>query len=89
MKKVNSLTIDRANYETEKEFYDIIGKLISLLMDLNQIVVSRYEDANIYVVEFMPNEPEYGDYMPYWLLPEEEETIVYKEETVQYAYKTD
>ena len=79
MNKINSIAIDRDKYKTESEFNAIVGKVVGLLLELDYVIVSRYEDAGVYVVEFMPNHPEYGDYMPYWLLPEEEETVEYKE----------
>lgn len=80
MKKVNSIAMDVKKYKNKEEFYAALGKTITNLLELDQIILTRYEDAGIYIIEFMPNVPEFGDYMPVWLLPEEEEQIIFSEE---------
>lgn len=81
MKKVNSIAINRDKYKTEEEFYVVIGKVVGMLMDLGQVLVCRYEDCSVYVIEFDDNDAELGGPLPLWLTPEERESVIYEDDT--------
>lgn len=80
MKRVNSITICKDNYNTREEWEDAIKKMIMSLLDNRQIMTVSYDEPRlgIVVIEFNHDSQEFGDYYPYWLLPEEEEQIIYE-----------
>lgn len=84
MKKVNELVICKEDYDSVEDFENAVKKAIFVLLDNNYIMTLKY-DANdkamgIVAIHYNYAEKEYGDYYPYWLLPEEEESVVYKNE---------
>ena len=82
MNKVNELVLCRDNYDSQEDFEEAIKDAIMLLLDANYISVVRYDEKNlgIVVIEYNYAELEYGDKYPYWLYPDEEESIVYNKE---------
>ena len=82
MNKVNELVLCRDNYNGQEEFEEAIKDAIMLLLDANYISVVRYDEKSlgIVVIEYNYAELEYGDKYPYWLYPNEEESIVYNKE---------
>ena len=51
-----------------------------VLLNANQIMTIRYDEPGlgIVVIEYKSAEQSYGDYYPYWLLPEEIESVIYE-----------
>lgn len=82
MKDVNSIAICRDNFPTKEEWMDAIRDMVCALLDNNQIMTVRYDEPGlgIVVIEFNPNNQSFGCYYPYWLSPEEEESIIYDRE---------
>ena len=82
MRDVNSIAICRDNYSTREEWEDAIKKMVIDLLDNRQIMTVRYDEPGLGVVdiEFNPDKQEWGCKYPYWLSPEEEESILYDEE---------
>lgn len=81
MDKVNRLVLCRENYESQEEFENEIKKAIMLLLNANYIMSVKYDDgreAGIVVIEYNYANLEYGDRYPYWLYPNEEESVVYQ-----------
>ena len=72
-------------YETivfaEEEFGDRLWQAVSeqlkLLTEARYICIVKEEEVGIVVIQFQHDRPEWGDAYPYWLYPEEEETVVY------------
>lgn len=83
--KVNELVLCRDRYNSQEEFEEAIKNAIMLLLDADYIAVVRYDEKSlgIVVIEYNYAEQEYGDRYPCWLYPEEEESVVYKEEWVR------
>lgn len=84
MNKVNTLVLCKEHYKSEEEFEKAIKDAIMLLLNAEYIMTIEY-DANdkemgIVVIKYNYAELEFGDRYPYWLLPEEEESVVYEEE---------
>ena len=79
MKDVNSIAICRDNFNTKEEWHDAIKNMVVALLDNNQIMTVRYDEPGlgIAVIEFNPNDQSFGCHYPYWLSPEEEESVVY------------
>lgn len=79
MRDVNSIAIVRDNYSTREEWEDAIKKIVVALLDNRQIMAVRYDEPGfgIVVIEFNPDQQEWGCKYPYWLSPKEEETVNY------------
>lgn len=82
MKDVNSICICRDNYSTREEWEDAIKKMVINLLDNRQIMTVRYDEPGlgIVVIEFNPDQREWGCKYPSWLSQEEEESIVWDDE---------
>lgn len=79
MKDVNSIAICRDNFSTKEEWKNAIRDMVVALLDNNQIMTVRYDEPGlgIAVIEFNPDDQSFGCHYPYWLSPEEEESVVY------------
>lgn len=82
MNKVNKLVLCREDYESQEEFENEIKKAVMLLLNANQIMTVRYDEKGlgIIVIEYKYADQSYGDYYPYWLSPEEIESVIYNED---------
>lgn len=82
MNKVNELVLCRENYESQEEFEDEIKKAVMLLLNANQIMTIRYDEKGLGIVaiEYKYADQSYGDYYPYWLSPEEIESVIFDDE---------
>lgn len=81
MNKVNRLVLCREDYGSQEEFENEIKKAIMLLLNANYIMSVKYDDgreAGIVVIDYNYANLEYGDRYPYWLYPDEEESVVYQ-----------
>ena len=85
MNKVNKLVLCRENYESQEEFEDEIKKAVMLLLNADQIMTIRYDEKGLGIVaiEYKYADQSYGDYYPYWLLPDEIESVIFDEERGQ------
>ena len=82
MKDVNSIAICRDNYQTRADWEDAIKKMVVSLLDNRQIMTVRYDEPGlgIAVIEFNPDQIEYGCRYPYWLSTDEEMSVIYDED---------
>lgn len=80
MNKVNELVLCRENYDSQEEFENEIKKAVMLLLNANQIMTIRYDEKGLGIVSIEYADQSYGDYYPYWLLPEEIESVLYNED---------
>ena len=85
MSRVNELVLCRENYESQEEFEDEIKKAVMLLLNADQIMTIRYGEKGLGIVtiEYKYADQSYGDYYPYWLLPDEIESVIFDEERGQ------
>lgn len=72
---VNQLTICRDDYSAKEEFEDAIKIAIMLLLNNNYIMTVRYENKNVVIIDYNYDDEKYGCSMPYWLTPDEVESI--------------
>ena len=86
IKKTNTLTLKKSDYESgydrqfdEVKWRKVIGETIDGLINAGYVCVVCKEDCDICVIDFNYDDRDYGDYYPVWLLPEEEESVVYEE----------
>ena len=82
MSRVNKLVLHRENYSSQEEFEDEIKKAVTLLLNADQIMIIRYDEKGLGIVaiEYKYADQSYGDYYPYWLLPDEIESVIFDEE---------
>lgn len=82
MNKVNELVLSREDYESQEEFENEIKKAVMLLLNANQIMTVRYDEKGlgIIVIEYKYADQSYGDYYPYWLSPDEIESVLFDDE---------
>ena len=71
-------TIVFTNEEFGDDLWNNVGEQLKLLAEARYICVVKEEEHGIVVIQFQHDRPEWGDAYPYWLYPEEEETVVYK-----------
>ena len=79
MNKTNEIIFTREDFGDN--LWNAVGEQLKLLIQANYICVVRDDDVGIIVIEFQEANQEYGCAYPYWLYPEEEETVVYKDDT--------
>ena len=79
--KANSLVICRDEYKNKEEFENAIKDAIMVLLNNNYIMVVKYDEKGLGIVSIEYNyaNEEFGDRQPRWLLPEEEESVIWKE----------
>ena len=84
MTKVNRLTVCKEDYKSYAEFRNAITDAIMVLLNNGYIMTVKYDvcdkELGIVVIDFNYADEEYGDRLPCWLLPEEEESVIYKKE---------
>lgn len=78
MKKVNELILCRDKYESQEEFENEIKKSIMILLNADNIITVRYDEKGLGIIsiEYSSAGRCFGDYYPYWLLPEEYENLI-------------
>lgn len=82
MSRVNELVLCREIYGSQEEFENEIKTAVMLLLNANQIMTIRYDEKGLGIVaiEYKHADQSYGDYYPYWLSPEEIESVIYNED---------
>ena len=82
MNKVNELVLCRDEYNSQDEFENEIKKAVMLLLNANQIMTIRYDEKGlgIIVIEYKYADQSCGYPDPYWLLPDEIESIIFDDE---------
>lgn len=82
MNKVNSIVICRNKYDSQEEFENAIRDAIMVLLNNDYIMTIRYDEKGIGIVaiDYNYSEQEFGDAYPYWLMPEEYESVVWNDE---------
>ena len=82
MNDVNGIVICREDYKSQEAFEDAIKKAVMVLLDNNYIMTVRYDEKGLGIVaiDFEHNDQSFGAPYPYWLTPEEWESVVYNDE---------
>lgn len=81
MNKVNELVICSEDFENEEQFKRRIADAIALLLDSGYICTVREDEVGIIVIEYDYNDRAYGSPYPYWLTPEQVESIPIGDDT--------
>lgn len=82
MNRVNNITICRDAYKTQEDFENAIKKAIMVLLDNDYIMTVRYDAPGLGIVciDFENADENIGCSYPYWLTPEQWESIAFDDE---------
>mgnify|MGYP003301037096 CR=1 FL=1 len=82
MKNVNSIVICRNEYKSKEEFENAIKDAVMVLLNNNYIMTVKYDEKGLGIVaiDYEYANQEFGSAYPYWLMPEEWESIVWNNE---------
>lgn len=80
---VNQIAFVLEDYASREEFENEIKKAIMVLLDAGYIATVRYDDgkgAGIVCVDYNYEDRSFGGHYPYWLSPEEYESVIWDNE---------
>lgn len=82
MGKVNELVLCKDDYDDEFGFQNAIQDAVMLLLNAGYIMTIDYDEPGlgIVVIQYEHADQSYGCRYPYWLSPEEFESIVFDDE---------
>lgn len=82
MNKVNTIVICKEDYKTQEDFENAIKKAVMVLLDNNYIMTIRYDEPGLGIVciDFDHEDRTISDAYPYWLTPEQCESVAFNEE---------
>ena len=82
MSRVNELVLCREIYGSQEEFENEIKKAVMLLLDAEYIMTIRYDEKGLGIVaiEYDEADKSSGSSYPYWLSPEEIESVIFDSE---------
>lgn len=82
MHKVNRITVCRDEYKSKEDFENAIKDAVMVLLNNNYIMTVRYDEKGLGIVAIDYNyaDQSYGDAYPYWLEPEEIESVEWKDD---------
>lgn len=82
MNKVNEIVICKNKYDSQEEFESAVKRAIMVLLENDYIMTVRWDEKGlgILVIEYEDDNQSRGAAYPYWLYPEEWESVVYNDE---------
>lgn len=82
MRDVNNIAICKSNFSNSDEFENAIKRAIMVLLENDYILTIRYDDPEygIVTIDYNHADASYGCHYPYWLSPEEYESINFEED---------
>ena len=82
MKNVNELVICRDKFDSDEAFKNAIRDAVMVLLENEYIMTVRYDEKGfgIVAIEYNYSDQQFGDAYPYWLLPEEWESVIWNDE---------
>ena len=82
MNNVNEIVICKDDYKSKEDFENAIKDAIMVLLSNNYIMTVKYDEKSFGIVsiEYNHDNQEYGGTYPYWLLPEEWESVEWKDD---------
>lgn len=75
MNKVNELVICKGDLETKEEFKQRLADAITVLLESGYICKVKLDETDIIVIEYEYADKAFGSPYPYWLTPEQVESI--------------
>lgn len=82
MNDINSIVVCRDDYESKEDFENAIKDAVMVLLNNNYIMTVRWDEKGfgIVAIDYNHDDQAYGDAYPYWLFPDEFESIALKDE---------
>ena len=82
MNRVNNITICKDQYKSQEDFENAIKKAVMVLLDNDYIMTVRYDEPGLGIVciDFDNADISIGAPYPFWLTPEQSESIVFDDE---------
>lgn len=82
MKRVNEIVICRNKYDSQEEFESAIRDAVIVLLNNDYIMTIKYDEKGLGIVaiEYNYGDQTFGDAYPYWLMPEEWESVTWNDE---------
>ena len=79
MNNINRITICRDSFESHQDFEEAILRAIKVLLENDYIMVINYDEKGLGIIniEYNHSNQEYGCDYPYWLSPNEIESVVF------------
>lgn len=82
MNKVNSIVICREKFDSDEAFKNAIRDAVMVLLDNEYVMTVRYDEKGLGIVaiDYDYEDQSLGDAYPYWLTPEEWESVMWDDE---------
>ena len=79
---VNQLVICKEDYKTVQDWENAIKKAVMVLLDNNYIMTVKWDEKSLgfVAIEYEHDDRSFGCRYPYWLYPEEIESVVWVDE---------
>lgn len=87
MHNVNSIVICKEDYKTIEDWENAIKKAVMVLLDNNYIMTVKWDEKELGIVtiDFEHDDVSFGARYPYWLSPEEWESVIWDDEVTDDA----
>lgn len=85
-KRFQEIVLCADHYAKKSDMFEALGVLIKILLDAGYIMTIRYDEPGlgIVVIDFNYADEEFGCPYPYWLEPEEQEQILWRDDDDEY-----
>ena len=80
MHQVNSIYFDPQKYESDYEMWSDVTEVMRVLCKNDHIIVVNQDEFGQVFLDFESADRELGAPFPFWLSPEEEESVVWDSE---------
>ena len=82
MNTVNSIVICREKFDSDEAFKNAIRDAVMVLLDNEYVMTVRYDEKGLGIVaiDYDYEDQSLGDAYPYWLTPEEWESVMWDDE---------
>lgn len=82
MNEVNRITLCRDRYSSQEEFESAIKRAVMVLLENDYIMTVRWDEKGmgILCIDYEDDDVSIGAAYPYWLYPEEWESVVCNDE---------
>lgn len=80
---VNQIGLELKDYDSVEDFENEIKKAVMMLLNAGYITTVRYDDGKengIVCIDFNYDDRSFGCHYPYWLSPEEYESVIWDNE---------
>lgn len=82
MNDVNTIIICKEDHKTQEVFEDVVKRAIMVLLENNYIMTVRWDEPGLGIlrIDYEHDDQSLGANYPYWLSPEEIESVISDDE---------